>query len=57
MGGRTTVSIAQKSVPGRPAQRYVPDTGRAAKELSVQEWTSLDQGIRRTIQWHQQKKQ
>ena len=31
---------------------YVPDTARARDELEVEEWTSLEEAVARTIAWH-----
>jgi dTDP-glucose 4,6-dehydratase len=45
------IRIAQRPVPGAPASRYVPATDRAA-ELGLVPWISLEEGIRRTAQWH-----
>ena len=50
--GKVAVEIAQEPVPGQPAERYVPDTARAEKELGLREWIGLDEAIRRTVQWH-----
>jgi len=47
-----TVTIAQKPVPGAAPQRYVPDTGRAERELGLREWVGLEDAIRRTARWH-----
>ncbi|MEI9974824.1 MAG: NAD-dependent epimerase/dehydratase family protein [Ignavibacteriota bacterium] len=48
----TEVHIAGTSVPGAPASRYVPDTRRAAQVLGLQSWIPLEEGIRRTYDWH-----
>jgi dTDP-glucose 4,6-dehydratase len=50
--GHVAVEVAQKPVPGQPAARLVPDTARAQKELGLREWVPLDEGIRRTAEWH-----
>ncbi len=47
------VQIAQKSVPGQAAARYVPETARAEQELGLREWVPLEEAIRRTAKWHQ----
>ncbi len=51
--GNVPVTIAQKPAPGQPPQRYVPDTGRAERELGLREWIGLEEAIRRTARWHQ----
>jgi nucleoside-diphosphate-sugar epimerase len=33
---------------------YVPDTRRARGELSVAEWTALEEAVHRTIAWHRE---
>jgi dTDP-glucose 4,6-dehydratase len=53
--GHLRVEIMQKPVPGRPAARLVPDTTRAHQELGLREWVPLEEGIRRTAQWSQNK--
>jgi nucleoside-diphosphate-sugar epimerase len=50
--GNVSVAIAQKPVPGAAPQRYVPDTGRAERELGLREWVGLEDAIRRTARWH-----
>lgn len=50
--GGVAVNVLQKSVPGKPPQRYVPETARAQTELNLAEWVKLDDAIRRTVQWH-----
>ena len=46
------VIIAQPAVPGSAAARYVPAIDRARTELSLIPRISLDEAIRRTIQWY-----
>jgi dTDP-glucose 4,6-dehydratase len=46
------IHIARKAVPGAPASRYVPDTGRAERELGLRAWIPLEEAIRRTHEWH-----
>ena len=48
----TPVEIAQKSVPGGAAARYVPNTQRAREELGLTCSVSLREAIQRTITWN-----
>ena len=50
-GGRGGVRVAREPVPGRPPERYVPDIGRANRELGLRVWTAETEGIRRTLAW------
>jgi dTDP-glucose 4,6-dehydratase len=45
------INIAHQRVPGRLAERYVPSTQRARKELDLQEWIGLEDGIKRMVTW------
>lgn len=47
----TEISVAQKPVPGAQPARYVPQIERAREILGLEEWTSLEEGIRRTAEW------
>lgn len=46
------VNIQQPTVPGRPAERYVPCTRRARDELGLQTTIALPEAIRRTVGWY-----
>ncbi len=46
------VLILGQRDPGRPIDRYVPDTARARQELGLSSWTSLHDALRKTIAWH-----
>jgi len=48
----TTIRIAQKPPAGAVATRYVPAAQRAEKELGLRSWISLEDGVRRTHDWH-----
>jgi dTDP-glucose 4,6-dehydratase len=45
------ITIAKEAIPGALALRYVPAVDRAAA-LGLQSWIPLDEGIRRTCEWH-----
>lgn len=51
-GGRCEVRVALAAPAGAKPTRYVPSTVRAQTELGVRQWTSLAEGIRRTVEWH-----
>jgi dTDP-glucose 4,6-dehydratase len=51
--GNVPVTIAQKPASGQSPARYVPDISRAEHELGLHDWIGLEEGIRRTAQWHQ----
>jgi len=48
----TRMEIARQAVPGVPPLRYVPGTTLAEQELGVRALVSMEQGIRRTVEWH-----
>jgi nucleoside-diphosphate-sugar epimerase len=47
----TEIRTAQKPSPGAAPARYVPSVDRAREVLGLEEWTSLEEGIRRTAEW------
>jgi nucleoside-diphosphate-sugar epimerase len=47
--GRPEIVMAKQPVPGKTAERYVPDCRRARVELGLASSTSLDQAIRLTM--------
>jgi dTDP-glucose 4,6-dehydratase len=51
------VSIDIQGTPDcqRPTERYVPDTQRAQQELDLKETITLEEGIRKTKEWHLKK--
>ena len=46
------VTVAKQPLSGFPAERYVPDCGRARAELALIPAASLDAAIHRTMQFH-----
>jgi len=49
------IHLATAPRPGAPVSRYVPDTGKAERELGLVPRIGLDEGIRRTAAWHRQR--
>ena len=49
----TEVVVEGKAVPGVPPHRYVPSTERARRELGLDQYVSLHDGITRTVTWLQ----
>lgn len=54
-GGRCEIKVAAKPKPDGPAARYVPSTLRARSELGLTEWTPVEEGIRRTVEWYRRR--
>lgn len=50
------VLVAKNSVPGAPAERYVPSIDKARTMLALDVWTSLDESIRKTMEWIRRQK-
>ena len=50
---KPAVNILGKRLSGTRVDRYVPDVSRARRELGLNVNSSLDESIRRTIDWHQ----
>ena len=48
----TEICVAQKARPGVGVSRYVPSVERARELLGLEEWTPLEEQIRRTAEWH-----
>src|SRR5262249_29773504 len=46
------VEVVGSADPPNPADRYVPSTERARRELDVAEWTALPEALRRTYRWY-----
>jgi dTDP-glucose 4,6-dehydratase len=46
------ISIERTPDPSRGANRYVPATDKAARELALREHVGLRDAVRRTIDWH-----
>jgi nucleoside-diphosphate-sugar epimerase len=52
--GQPRVTVAKRANSKRPAQRYVPDIGRARLELGLDVWTPFEQAVQKTIEFNQQ---
>jgi len=52
MESNREIRIARTPVPEAAAERYVPDTARARRELGLEQRIGLDDAIRRTAAWH-----
>jgi nucleoside-diphosphate-sugar epimerase len=48
----SAVEISTPAHPGRPAERYVPSSGRIQRELGVKVTVDLDDALMRTAKWH-----
>lgn len=53
-GDDLEVLIETPTVPEKPAERYVPATGRSSIELGLEETVDLPEAVRRTIGWNSQ---
>lgn len=51
MPAHPDVLVTKASVPGAPAERYVPSIDKARTQLGLDVWTSLDESIRKTMDW------
>jgi len=47
----TEIRVAQQAQPGVGPMRYVPSVERAREMLGLEEWTPLEEQIRRTAEW------
>ena len=45
------IRIAGKPEPGRPPERYIPNTDRARTELGLGQTVDLEEALRRTVAW------
>lgn len=52
LGAGVGVECLKAPAPGQPAERYIPDVGRARGELGLDAWTDLPDAIRRTAHWY-----
>ena len=50
------VQVLQTHREGVPVQRYVPDVSRIDRELELRPQISLEEGVRRTLQFHRTKR-
>lgn len=46
------INVARSPVTGQIAERYVPDVSRARNELRLDVWLSLEEALRRSINWY-----
>jgi nucleoside-diphosphate-sugar epimerase len=53
MSSGLKIEVARAPAPTVPAERYVPAVERATRELGLRPTVSLEDGIRRSIEWHQ----
>ena len=45
------IEMAKRPEPGRPPERYVPNTARARTELGLGQSVDLEEALRRTVAW------
>jgi dTDP-glucose 4,6-dehydratase len=50
------VRIAGRAQRGESVDFYAPDIGRAWRELGLDVWISLEEALRRTLQWHRHRR-
>jgi dTDP-glucose 4,6-dehydratase len=53
---QTPIEVARRPTPGAQPTRYVPSTLRAENELGLRVRVPLDEGIRRTYDWHRRRR-
>ncbi|MDB6028184.1 MAG: epimerase, partial [Verrucomicrobiales bacterium] len=46
------VHVAQQATPGKAIARYVPSVERAQRELHLLQRVSIEESIRKTIEWN-----
>ncbi|MGO9229802.1 MAG: NAD-dependent epimerase/dehydratase family protein [Bryobacteraceae bacterium] len=51
-GGGIRIEIGEPTAPGVSPSRYVPSVERARAELGLDQWISLEEGLRRMYRWH-----
>jgi len=49
----SAIHIATPAIPGSIPSRYIPDITKAAAQYGLRSVIGLDEAIRRTAQWHQ----
>jgi nucleoside-diphosphate-sugar epimerase len=49
---QTRIEVARQAVAGTPPLRYVPRATRAKEQLSLSPKIPLEEGVRRTFEWH-----
>jgi nucleoside-diphosphate-sugar epimerase len=55
-GAETEVEIRGHGGPSGGGDWYVPSTERARTELGVAEWTTLEDAVKRTLEWHRERR-
>ncbi len=52
LGSPARVAVLKDAVPGKPAERYLPDVARSRQELALPDPIPLDEAIVRTARWY-----
>jgi dTDP-glucose 4,6-dehydratase len=51
IGSRAPVQTAEQAIAGKPGKQYVPSTSKAAQQLGLKCYVSLNEALRRTQAW------
>ncbi len=52
LGLEVPIRVAEQAQPGAAVRRYVPAVGKAERMLGLRPIVSLEEGVRRTAEWH-----